>query len=187
MCYKYSTGLMYIYWSWTLYKTGQYVFGFFIVLDRAFGSNVKVILLDFFLSKLWEVEINVESRVHICYLSCNVSVHRFIIAQKQGALYLKIIRNLIDLFLNFCSGDCSMFPNFRNADLVFWPHLVEECACQTFLLIPKRNGDSCGIDLVKLIRKTVTGFLKRRLTAKIQFLENLHGLHTRKGTGTVSI
>ena len=57
----------------------------------------------FFLSNLWDVEINVESRVHICSLLCNVSVHGFIIAQKQGALYLHISRNGTILFPNLCS------------------------------------------------------------------------------------
>ena len=66
-------------------------------------------------------------------------------------------------------------------------HLVEECTWRTIVLIPKGTGNFCGIRLVKVLWKTVTGILNRRLTTEIQFRDTLHGFCTSRGTGTASL
>ena len=65
--------------------------------------------------------------------------------------------------------------------------LTEECTCQTFVLILKRNGNFCGVGLVELLWNMVTGILNFRLTAAIQFHDTLHGFRTGRGTGIASL
>ena len=65
-------------------------------------------------------------------------------------------------------------------------NLAEECACQTLLLIQKRNGNFRGIRLVELIWKNVTGELNLCLTEEIQFHNTLHNFCTNRGTRTAS-
>ena len=66
-------------------------------------------------------------------------------------------------------------------------YLVEKCAWQTVVLIPKGGGDFRSIGLVKLIWKTVTLTLNRRLTASIQFHDKIHRFRTGRVTGTTSL
>ena len=65
--------------------------------------------------------------------------------------------------------------------------LAEECAWRTILLIQKGNGNFCGISLVEVLWKSVTGILNRRLMTVIQFHDTLHGFFTGRGNGTASL
>ena len=66
-------------------------------------------------------------------------------------------------------------------------HLTEECTWRTIVLIPKGNSNFCGIRLVEVLWKIVTGILNCRLTTAIQFHDTLHGFCTGRGTGTTSL
>ena len=46
-------------------------------------------------------------------------------------------------------------------------HLMEQCTWQTVVLVSKGNGDLCGIVLVEVMWKIVTGILNRHLMAVI--------------------
>ena len=50
-------------------------------------------MTELFLIKLRDIVINLEIRLHICYLLCSVSIHGFIIAKNKCALCLNIVRN----------------------------------------------------------------------------------------------
>ena len=66
-------------------------------------------------------------------------------------------------------------------------HLVEECACQNVVLNSKGNRKFCGIGLVEVLWKIMTGILNNCLTTVIQFHETLHGLHMVRSTGAASL
>ena len=66
-------------------------------------------------------------------------------------------------------------------------HLVEDCTWQTVFPIPNGDKEFCGIGMVEVLWKTVTGILNRRLTVEIQFQDTLHGFHTGRGKGTASL
>ena len=46
-------------------------------------------------------------------------------------------------------------------------NLEEKCTCRTVVMIPKRNDHFCGIGLVEVLWKNITGILNRCLTAAI--------------------
>ena len=66
-------------------------------------------------------------------------------------------------------------------------HLTKDCAWKTTVLISKGNGDFCGMRLVKLLWKTVTGILNCRLAATIQIKYTLHGFCMGTCIGTASL
>ena len=66
-------------------------------------------------------------------------------------------------------------------------HLTKDCAWKTTVLISKGNGDFCGMRLVKLLCKTVTGILNCRLAATIQIKYTLHGFCMGTCIGTASL
>ena len=64
---------------------------------------------------------------------------------------------------------------------------MEECAWQTFVLIPKGVGYLQRIRLVEVLWKTVKGILNFRFAAAIQFHNKIHGFRMYRGTGTPSL
>ena len=65
--------------------------------------------------------------------------------------------------------------------------LSEESTCQAVVLIPKGNGDYCGIDLVEVVWKVVVTILNFRLSDSITYHEFLHGLWAGHSTGTATL
>ena len=61
---------------------------------------------------------------------------------------------------------------------------MEECVWNTDVLIPKGNGDFCGIGLFEVLWKTVKSILNFRHTAAIQFQDTLPSFCMSKGTMT---
>ena len=59
--------------------------------------------------------------------------------------------------------------------------------CKTVVLIRKLNRNYQGIDLVEVLWNTVMVILNLHLTVVVQFYNTLHGFHTDRGTGTVSL
>ena len=58
----------------------------------------------------------------------------------------------------------------------FWEgRLAEECMWQTVVLIPKGHSNLCGIGLVEVLRKAVSGITNLRLNSAIDFHDTLHG------------
>ena len=59
--------------------------------------------------------------------------------------------------------------------------------CKTAVLIQKLNGNYQGKGKVEVLWNTVMVILNLRLTMEIHIHKILHGFHTGRGTGTVSI
>ena len=65
--------------------------------------------------------------------------------------------------------------------------LPEECARQTVVPLPKKNGGSREIGPVEVLRKTESGILNRRLTSVIVYHDIPRGFQAGRGTGTASL
>ena len=58
---------------------------------------------------------------------------------------------------------------------------------QTMVLIPKRNGESRGIEFVGVLWKALLGVTIRQIGVEVQFHDVLHGLRAGQEMGTASL
>ena len=66
--------------------------------------------------------------------------------------------------------------------------LANDSTWQIVVLIPKGySRDFCGVGLIEVLWKAVTGLLNRRFTLAIQFHDVLYGFWLGRGTGTANL
>ena len=65
--------------------------------------------------------------------------------------------------------------------------LAEECTWQTFVLIPKGEGDFQEIGLFEVLWKAIASLLHCQVTAAISSHDIIHRFQGGQGTGTASL